>query len=62
MDSAGLAAIVSGFKRVRAKGGDLYLVAPSSAVREILEYTLLNRVIPIIEEVDEVATPTRTAS
>lgn len=46
MDSAGLAAVVSGLKQARSKGGELYLVNPSSQVRRILELTLLDKVIP----------------
>lgn len=50
MDSAGLAAVVSGLKQARSAGGELYLVNPSSQVRRILELTLLDKVIPQREE------------
>ena len=47
MDSAGLAAIVSGLKAVRQEGGELVVVSPSAMVRKVLDLTLLNQVIPI---------------
>lgn len=50
MDSAGLAAVVSGLKQTRSSGGELYLVNPSSQVRRILELTLLDKVIPQREQ------------
>lgn len=50
MDSAGLAAVVSGLKQARSAGGELYLVKPSSQVKRILELTLLDKVIPQREE------------
>jgi anti-sigma B factor antagonist len=48
MDSSGLSALVSGLKTARKAGGELYLIAPSAAVNELLELTLLNQVIPIV--------------
>lgn len=47
MDSAGLAAVVSGLKAVRQEGGELVIVTPSPMVRKILELTLLDQAIPI---------------
>lgn len=47
MDSSGLAAIISGLKAARKAGGELTLIEPSQAVRQMLHYTLLDRVIPI---------------
>jgi anti-sigma B factor antagonist len=47
MDSSGLAAIISGLKAARKAGGELTLIEPSQAVRQVLHYTLLDRVIPI---------------
>lgn len=49
MDSAGLAAMVSGLKQSKAEGGSLKVEAPSEAVRRVLELTLLDRVIGIVE-------------
>ncbi|ULH17752.1 STAS domain-containing protein (plasmid) [Deinococcus sp. KNUC1210] len=48
MDSSGLSALVSGLKTARKAGGDLFLIAPSAAVNQLLELTLLNQVIPIV--------------
>jgi anti-sigma B factor antagonist len=48
MDSSGLSALVSGLKTARQAGGELSLIAPSSAVYHLLELTLLDRVIPIV--------------
>ena len=47
MDSSGLSALVSGLKTARKAGGELFLIAPSASVSELLELTLLNQVIPI---------------
>lgn len=57
MDSAGLAAVVSGLKRARRNGGELVLVDPSSQVRQLLDTTLLDRVIPIRDHTDLAQSP-----
>lgn len=49
MDSAGLAALVSGLKQAKNNGGSLIIENPSPAVRKVLELTLLDKVIPIEE-------------
>lgn len=49
MDSAGLAALVSGLKQAKNSGGSLVIESPSPAVRRVLELTLLDKVIPIDE-------------
>ncbi|MFN8510832.1 MAG: STAS domain-containing protein [Deinococcaceae bacterium] len=49
IDSSGLASIISGLKGARSHQGELYLVGPSPAVRELLSMTLLDRVIPTLE-------------
>jgi anti-sigma B factor antagonist len=49
MDSAGLAALVSGLKQAKNNGGSLVIENPSPAVRKVLELTLLDKVIPIEE-------------
>ena len=49
MDSAGLAAIVSGLKQSKTEGGSLQIEKPSEAVRRVLELTLLDKVIGIVE-------------
>lgn len=48
MDSSGLSALVSGLKTARKAGGELFLIAPSAAVNQLLELTMLNQVIPIV--------------
>lgn len=52
MDSSGLAAIVSGLKAARTDGGELYLIAPSENVLQVLSYTLLDKIIPIYESIE----------
>lgn len=47
IDSSGLAAIVSALKTARMHGGEFYLLNPSEAVSLILNYTMLDQVIPI---------------
>ncbi len=47
IDSSGLAAIVSALKTARTHGGEFYLLNPSEAVSTILNYTMLDQVIPI---------------
>lgn len=47
IDSAGLAALVRGMKRCRARGGDLVLSAPSTPARAILELTRLDRAFTV---------------
>ena len=46
MDFSGLAAMVSGLKTARQHGGELYIVAPSAVVQQVLGLRLLNQVIP----------------
>lgn len=43
VDSAALAALTSGMKRCRERGGDLTLASPSDPVRVILELTRLDQ-------------------
>jgi len=52
MDSSGLSALVTGLKTARKAGGELYLIAPSAAVNELLELTLLNQVIPVVPSLE----------
>jgi len=46
IDSSGLAALVSALKSSRLKGTDFCLLNPSEAVSTILNYTMLDQVIP----------------
>ena len=50
IDSSGLAAIVSALKTARAQGGEFCLVNPSQAVTTLLNYTMLDQIIPIKTE------------
>ena len=43
MDSSGLRVLISATERARAAGGDLVLVAPTAAVRKVLEVSGLDR-------------------
>lgn len=52
MDSSGLSALVSGLKTARKAGGELYLIAPSATVNDLLELTLLNQVIPVVASLE----------
>ncbi len=47
IDSAGLWALVSAFKRARAVTGDVVLCGVSPAVRSVLELTNLDRVLDV---------------
>lgn len=53
LDSTGLGAIVTGLKRIRARGGDLRMVCASPRVRTAFEITSLDRVLPLYGSVDE---------
>jgi len=47
LDSTALGVLVGMLKRVRERGGDLRLVAPSPRIRRLLEITRLINVFPI---------------
>ncbi|MFF8598070.1 STAS domain-containing protein [Streptomyces sp. NPDC015232] len=46
MDSSGLNVLIRAVNRARESGGDLYLAAPTPAVRRILEITGVTTTIP----------------
>jgi anti-sigma B factor antagonist len=48
LDSSGLGVLVGALKRLRERGGELYVV-PGTAGRRILELTALDRVIELHE-------------
>lgn len=48
IDSSGLGALLSLNKALRAQGGELKLLNPSSAVAQLIELTRLHRVFEII--------------
>ena len=45
IDSLGLGALISVFKRVAERGGDMRLVRPQQAVKLVLEITLTSRIL-----------------
>ena len=53
LDSTGLGALITGLKRVRAKGGDLRIVCTSPRVCKVFEITSIDKVIPMYESLDE---------
>ncbi|MET9728901.1 STAS domain-containing protein [Streptomyces zaomyceticus] len=53
MDSSGLNVLIRSVHRAREAGGDLYLAAPNSAVRRILEITGVTTTIPPHDHVAE---------
>ena len=50
IDSSGIAALVEGFQRARARGSRFALVAISDAVRAVLELARLDRVFLIVAD------------
>lgn len=52
IDSSGIAALVEGFQSARGKGQKFALVAASAAVRGVLELARLDRVFPMVDDVD----------
>lgn len=52
IDSSGIAALVEGFQNSRSKGTVFVLVAVSDAVRAVLELARLDRVFPMVADVD----------
>lgn len=52
IDSSGIAALVEGFQNARSNGKVFALVAVSDAVRAVLELARLDRVFPIVADVD----------
>ncbi|MBX3700272.1 MAG: STAS domain-containing protein [Dokdonella sp.] len=49
IDSSGIAALVEGLQQGRARGQRFALVAPSAAVRAVLELARLDRVFDIVD-------------
>ncbi len=54
IDSSGIAALVEGFQRARARDGRFVLVAVSDAVRAVLELARLDRVFVLVATPDDV--------
>jgi anti-sigma B factor antagonist len=53
IDSLGMAALVSGMKTVRTRGGDFYIVNPGEVVRVLLELTRMDGVFRVVSSLDE---------
>jgi anti-sigma B factor antagonist len=53
IDSAGLAALISGLRRVREAGGWLGIATSSAAVRRILDLTGVDSLIPVFQSPEE---------
>ncbi len=47
MDSTGLGVLVHALKRMRERGGDLTLSAPSPSTRKLLDISGLDRIFPV---------------
>ena len=52
IDSSGIAALVEGLQQARSSGRRFALVAPSDAVRAVLELARLDRVFAIVADTD----------
>ncbi|MEU2546973.1 STAS domain-containing protein [Streptomyces roseolus] len=61
MDSSGLNVLIRAVNRVRESGGDLYLAAPTPAVRRILEITGVTMTIPPYDGVADALAAAGTA-
>ncbi len=53
MDSSGLSALVAGLKTARQHQGMVFLVRPTRQVRTTLHMSMLDRIFPIYDDVDE---------
>jgi anti-sigma B factor antagonist len=54
IDSSGIAALVEGFQNSRSNGTVFALVAVSDAVRAVLELARLDRVFPIVADIESI--------
>jgi anti-sigma B factor antagonist len=53
LDSMALGVLLSGMKRLRARGGRFRVVAPRTEIRRIFEITLLDRVFELVSTREE---------
>ena len=53
MDSSGLSALVAGLKAARQHQGMVFLVRPTDQVRTTLHMSMLDRIFPIYEDMEE---------
>ena len=57
IDSSGIAALVEGLQKARAQGLGFALVAPSAAVRAVLELARLDQVFKIVADAAALTAP-----
>ena len=57
LDSTGLGALVTGLKRIRARGGDMRVVCTSPRVCKVFEITSIDKVVPVYTSLDEACAP-----
>lgn len=62
IDSSGIAALVEGFQNARSKGSGFALVAVSDSVRAVLELARLDRVFPIVADIEAIPDLSGTAA
>ncbi len=60
MDSTGLGAIMTAFRQCKQRAGGLILLRPSQPVRALLQTLKLDRLIPIVETLEEARTASRS--
>lgn len=53
IDSLGMAALVSGMKAARTRGGEFYIVNPGDVVWVLLELTRMDKAFRIVSSVEE---------
>lgn len=58
MDSSGLSALVSGMKALRKDGGELVLCNTNPQIRTALRLTMLDKVFPVFDTLDEALSTT----
>ena len=51
--SNSLGILINLYKEVRFAKGDLHIAAPSSSLQSLLEYTKVNRFLPVYDTVEE---------
>lgn len=52
-DSSGLSAILLSFRIIQSNDGHIRLASPQKSVKTLIEISQLNRVLPLIESVEE---------
>jgi anti-sigma B factor antagonist len=62
IDSAGVGELVSAYSAVVRRGGELKLLKPGGRLREVLQITRLDTLIPVCEDEETAVTEFTTAS